>query len=570
MTAAAASQTPAADHDRQAIGLFDDSPYEFPKKQQALIPGGPGRPVQGVRQRALYGLVFVLLGLTGGFANSFVLVNSAQLQGALGASQTEIAWVGVAYVMGNASMNLLYVRFRQQFGLRVFIMLGLFAFCTVIFVHLFVVDIGSAVLIHGILGIAAAPLTVGTVFYALASLPQAHAPSGVILGLGLPQVATPLARMFSPELLALDQWRSLYLFEFGLALVCLGAVALIRLPPSQRMKGFEPLDFLTFALFSTGIGLLAAALGLGRLEWWTDKSWIGWALAGCLPLLGAALLIELNRAKPLIDVRFLTTPAMIRFVLVVLIGRLVLAEQGTLIYTLLTTLSVTNDELQHFSMLLTVAAVAGMATAAIVYNPKRGDALYLLGVVLVAVAAFIDSHSTNLTRPVELYATQMTIAFAVSFFIGPALLKGLGPVLALKGEPFIGYVVLFAILQAVGSLGAGSLLGTFQARRETANYDNIAGSITATDPLVIARLAASAASTAPTNPDAIQAQALALQTLGSSATLEANVLAYNNTFMLVAVLAALTAIYLAIELVVQRKKAAPAPAPAPAPTEKPA
>ena len=44
------------------------------------------------------------------------------------------------------------------------------------------------------------------------------------------------------DLLAIDQWRALYLFEFGLALLSFVAIALVRLPPSVREKSFEFLD----------------------------------------------------------------------------------------------------------------------------------------------------------------------------------------------------------------------------------------------------------------------------------------------------------------------------------------
>ena len=56
----------------------------------------------------------------------------------------------------------------------------------------------------------------------------------------------------------MSQWRTLYLFELGLALLSLAAVAALRLPPTTRSKAFEPLDFLTFVLFAGSTALFAA------------------------------------------------------------------------------------------------------------------------------------------------------------------------------------------------------------------------------------------------------------------------------------------------------------------------
>ena len=56
------------------------------------------------------------------------------------------------------------------------------------------------------------------------------------------RLALPLARLFSEDLLQIAEWRGLYLFELGMALICLGCVFLLKLPPGDRFKTFEKLD----------------------------------------------------------------------------------------------------------------------------------------------------------------------------------------------------------------------------------------------------------------------------------------------------------------------------------------
>jgi hypothetical protein len=58
--------------------------------------------------------------LTGALGNAVVTANLQLLQGTFAAWSTEIAWLPAVYVMTNVSINLLLVKFRQQFGLRAF------------------------------------------------------------------------------------------------------------------------------------------------------------------------------------------------------------------------------------------------------------------------------------------------------------------------------------------------------------------------------------------------------------------------------------------------------------------
>jgi MFS family permease len=530
------------------VGVFEEEPYDFGPAAQALVPGSPARPVLAPSRRVLYGVVGVLLGLSGGLNNALVTVNLPYLLGALKADASEAAWVSVAYSMTYVSMNLLLVRFRQQFGLRLFAMLALSGFCLVILVHVIAHGLGGAIMIHGFAGVATAPFTAMSVYYLMDMMPPSKAVGGVILGLGLSQIPTFLARLFSPELLAIDQWRSLYLFEFGLALLCLGSVALVRLPPSQRSKPFEPLDFVTYPLFACGAALLCAVLGMGRVDWWMDRAWLGWALCGSIVMLGVALYIEWRRANPLLDLRWLTGPDIVRLAVVVFVSKIVLSEQTVSAIGLLNTLGITNDELYLFSLILTLASIAGVVAAALLVTPDRLTGLGALAIGLVALGAFLDSHSTNLTRPEQLYASQALIAFATTLFIGPALVFGMSFVVRHGGRPLASYLVLFVVLQTVGSLAGSALLGTFQEVREKAASAELARLAPPDNPIVADRLQLGASALRPVVGDPAYRAAEGVQLLQLQASREASILAYNQTFTLVAWLAAATTLYLAFIL----------------------
>jgi MFS family permease len=545
------------------IGVLQEEPYDFAASEQAVVAGGPARPRQPGWRRGLYALLGILLGLCGGLNNALVTVNLPYLLGALQADASEAAWVSTAYSMTYVAMNLLLVRFRQQFGLRLFAILALSGFCLVIVSHVLVHGLAGAILVHGAAGIATAPFTTMSVYYLMSAMPAEKAIGGVIFGLGLSQVPTFLARLFSPELLAIDQWRSLYLFELGLALLCLGSVALLRLPASQRAKAFEPLDFLTYPLFAGGAALVCAVLGMGRIYWWTDRPWLGWALALAIVMLAAAFYIEARRRNPLLELRWLTLPDMVRFAVVVFISKIVLSEQAVSVIGLLSTLGVTNDELQLFSLILTLASIAGVVAAALLVTPERLTGIGALAIGLVAIGAFVDSHATNLTRPVELFASQALIAFATTFFIGPALLFGMSFVLRERGRPLASFLVLFVVLQTVGSLAGSALLGSFQQIREKAASAELARLAPPDNPVVAARLQAGAGALGPVIDDPALRAAEGAQILQAQASREASVLAYNQTFTLVGWLAGLTTLYLAFFIVRHWMRGEPLSAAAP-------
>ncbi|MDT1843044.1 MFS transporter, partial [Acinetobacter baumannii] len=83
----------------------------------------------------------------------------------------------------------------------------------------------------------------------------------------------------------------------------LACVIALKLPPSDRKKVFEKKDFITFFLLAPGMALVCAVLSLGRLEWWFEAPWIGWALAAAVILIVAAITFEHNRSNPLLNTK---------------------------------------------------------------------------------------------------------------------------------------------------------------------------------------------------------------------------------------------------------------------------
>ena len=83
-------------------------------------------------------------------------------------------------------------------------------------------------------GMVAAALSSLGIYYQVQAWPARHRLKALTIGITGSSLAIPLARLFSTELLQIDEWRGLYFFELGLALVSLACVIALKLPPSDR------------------------------------------------------------------------------------------------------------------------------------------------------------------------------------------------------------------------------------------------------------------------------------------------------------------------------------------------
>jgi MFS family permease len=523
--------------------VSEPAPYVFKPHERPTMPGSPANPEHPGRRRAGYFAIGCLVGITGGLGNALVTVNLNFAQGTLGLYSNESVWLTAAYFMTNVTANLLLVKYRQQFGLQPFVRYMLAAYALTTLLHLLVHGFWSSVAVRAASGIAASGLSTLTILYLMQGLSAPKRLGGVMIGISIPQLATPLARALSPHLLEWGDWHMLYWFELGLALASLAAIMSLPLPPSEREKVFERRDFLTFFLLAPGLWLLIAVLSQGRIEWWTERAWMGYALAGCVILITAALLIEHHRNNPLINTRWLGTREMARLMLIAASVRVLLSEQAFGSVGLLTTLGMLNDQMIGLNLIIVAASVAGMATAVLTFNPADVSRPISIAVILIAVAAFMDASSTNLTRPGSFYLSQALIGFASLLFLAQAMVIGIARTLLAGPKNFVSFVVLFSMSQSIGGLIGSAFLGTFQTIREKFHSHELVQSIVMTDPLVAARIRAGTGAITGVIGDPVLRGAEGTVLLAQAATREANILAYNDVFLLIGILSVLTAIW---------------------------
>jgi MFS family permease len=513
------------------------SEYEFKPHEKPAVPAGPALPDHPMPRRIAYFAVGLLISITSGLANGLLTANLPQIQGALGISPEQGGWLIAAYSMTNVCMALLLIKFRQQFGQRRFTRIMLLGFLVLMGAQAFFRNYELELVVRAASGVVGSGLATLAFFYMMQGLAPAVRMNAVIIGMGVAQIALPFATAISPVLLHNGLVQNLFLFEFGLTLLCYAAVSLLRLPPAETFVAFEPLDLLTFALFAPGMGLLCAVLVQGRIEWWSTP-WLGAALAAAIVLIAAAMLVEHFRADPLLNTRWMLGGNIVRFALVATLIRVLLSEQTYGSLGLLTAVGMSREQMVTLNAVIVAASAAGLAFG--IYVLRWRDFMWpvALAAGLIAVGAFMDSDATNLTRPASLYISQALIAFAALLFLAPIVMVGIARALARGPNHIVSFAALFGATQTVGGLMGGAGLTTLQVVREKYHSNVLAQSLTVTAPQVAARLQSLSGANSRVLGDPAIRQAEGLASLAAQVTREANILAYNDVFLVIAIAAA--------------------------------
>lgn len=515
-----------------------DRPYVFKPHEQPALPGSPYSPAHPPARRVAYAVTGVLAALTGGLGNALVSANLTYVQAWLGLYSDQVYWLVVVYVTTNVCANLVLVKVRQQFGLQPFMRWMLTAYVLVTLVHLFIEGFWSAIVVRAVSGVAAAGLSALGLLNIMQAAPASNRTPAMIIGVGIPSLAIPVARVISPALLAWDAWRMTYYFELGLALATLAAILILPLPPSVRQgRVFERMDFLTVALLFPGVACLCSVLGLGRILWWTSRPWIAFAAIAAIVLISAALLIEHYRTRPLLMTRWLRHPMMVVIASVLIVIRILASEPSFASIGLLSVLGIGVDQLESLYLWVTAASLVGIGLAALTFTPEYPGRALLIAFALTAIGAFMDAGSTSLTRPGDMVISQSLIAIGTLVAIGPLFVIGMSRMFLEGSQAFISWVVLFNATQNIGSLMGPAIFGTVQVAREKFHSSMLTEQMVLTNPLIAQTMSGSQRALGSTVTDPALRSAEGAASIAQKIAVEANVLAYNDVFMLAGMIA---------------------------------
>lgn len=472
------------------------------------------------------------MAITGGLGNALVTANLPFLQGQLALTPTQGSWLVAAYAMVNVTANLLAFKFRQQYGIRLFAEIGLGLYAALAVLHLFVGSFETTMLTRAASGFAgAACSTLGTL-YMLQALPRRFTGNLLVVGVGLSQLAVPIAWIVSPGLVDTGQWHQLYSFEAGLALCAFAAVVVLKLPPGIQVKAFEPLDFLTFALLAPAVALLVIVLAQGYTRWWLNTPWLGWALVPSIVLSTTAFIIEHYRRNPLLQTRWLASLPVLHFIVGAFLIRFLTTEQSYGVVNLMRTLGMGPDQLRPLFVVILAGVITGIAGTALTFGPKRLIPQLLMAILLLGAAAFFDQHRTSMDRPHDFYASQFLASVGAGMFMGPLIMLGISAALKQGVDHMITFLVTLSITQTLGGLAGSAVLGTFQLHREQLYSSALTSQLDPADPVVAQRLRIQQQLYVAQITDPVLRSAQGSAQLAQTTRREANVRGFNDVFTL--------------------------------------
>lgn len=487
---------------------------------------------------ALHALAAVTLGLTQGLGNQLVAANAIAIQGHFLVTANEAAWLPAAYTATSITATLLLYKVRNQYGLRLFAEAGLALFATLALLHLLISDYRLMVALRAAAGFAAAPLSTLSFLYCVQVMaPQHRLSVGLSLGVLGSQLAPPLARLIAPALLDVGGWQGMVVMEAGLALICLAIVVRLPLAPNPRAKVFDPIDGISFPMLMLGTGLLSLSLSLGRLYWWLEADWLGLCLAASVLLLAGVVAIELNRRQAMIDIRWMMQPQMILFAGVMLFARALMSEPSAITVSFFQTLGLQNSDLAGMELRIILAILAGTAVSCLIVAPPRAPAIHAASFALIALGAWLQSFATSQSRPPDFYLSQSLIAFGSGLFLPSALAWGIGWVFQTAPQNLLSFLAVFLGTNVLGGQIGSALFGSLLVLREKYHSSHIVEPLVLSNPLLAQRVQQYGAAYRAVIEDPAMRQGQGLRQLGQIATREANALAYDDLFLLVAAIA---------------------------------
>ncbi|GAA4014016.1 MFS transporter [Sphingomonas swuensis] len=525
--------------------------YIFRPHELPLIPGSPATPDHPASRRLAYLLIGVFLGLVGGAQNGFLLANTPALQGEMALTPVEAGWLSVAFYSTYACMSMLLLRMRQEYGIQPFVRYAMVGLVAANFVQLLDLGYGPELAARAVAGIAASGLSALSIYYLMQGLPPAKRIGGMVLGVGLSQVAFPLARAISPALLVDGDIGHAFQLQFALSLLALGAVTIFRLPPGQRRETIEWLDLPSILLFVTGVVALVIFLIQGRIQWW-DTPWLAIALAVAVLGLGGCLLLEANRRNPMLHVRWLSSRGILAMAITGAAVRVLVAEQSFGATGLFSALGYANEQLTGYHLALAGATVAGVLLSLVRLDPTDLNRPILFALLVIAIAAFADTRTGVMSRPSDLTWTQAAISFAAVYAMGPVLMEGMIRALVAGPGHMVSFIAIFSLSQTLGGLAGTAALSALHTIRLKTHLVDAGATLTATNPQLADGLRQASRALAPTLSDPALQQGAAAAQVAREAGREAAVLAFNDVFFVIGWLAVIAFVAVLIPWTVNR------------------
>jgi DHA2 family multidrug resistance protein len=510
----------------------------------AADAAAPARAAEGEQPVSLRDWVAVFGAILGAFmAVLDIQITNASLQyiqGGLAASIEEGSWISTAYLMAEIIIIPLTSWLAGVFSLRNYLLASCIGFLVFSILCGLSTSLSTMILWRigqGLTGGALIPTAFSIV---LTKLPKSRQPTGLALFGFTATFAPAIGPTIGGWLTINYSWHYIFYVNIIPGLVLIWAVwyGLDRQPMHlDRLRRGDWAGIVTMAL---GLGSMIAVLEEGERKDWFTTDWIRYAslvAAICIPI---AVILELTRKEPFIDLRLLGNRGLGPSSLLGLV-------LGLGLYGTVYILPVYLAQIQGYDALQIGEVVMWLGLPQLFILPliprlmRRFDTRWLVGfgLLLFAVSNLMNAYMTHDTALPQLRWPQLVRALGQPFIIVP--LSSLATATIARAQQPQASAIFNIMRNLGGSIGI-AMLATFTTIREHYHFSIIADHVTRNALSTQQRLAATAAGLAAQS-GPVLARAQAVESLRDLVRREAFVMAYADCFfvmgaaMLVSILA---------------------------------
>ncbi len=322
------------------------------------------------------------------------------ITGTFSATIAEVAALSAAYVAPCASLSLALFKIRVQYGLRPFAELSIGAFVLASCLNLFVTDFHSALVVRFVSGMAAAPLSSLGFSLHSGSLPGPEKTDGGAQhrvdwnAAGGTGGKDHLSRAHGYRRLSHALYHGAWAGADGIAANLSSAIN--RTTPHQ---GHRAAGCLHLPAIGSWAGFFCRVLHLGALLL-VVRSTVAWCSAGGQHRKSDAFRHDRTAPRqPLLDLRWIFSWPNLHLAAVLIVFRAVTAEQSSTMVGFLQQLGIQNDQMGMLFGLILLASIAGGIVCAVLMSRQYLGTAHVIALAMIAIGAFMDSQSTNLSRP---------------------------------------------------------------------------------------------------------------------------------------------------------------------------
>lgn len=268
------------------------------QQMESLVEYGPRRVI--ITLTAIFCALLEIVDTT------IVNVALTHMQGSLGATLTEVAWVITAYAIGNVIIVPMTSWLSQQFGRRNYFAASIIMFTVFSFLCGNATNIWELVIFRFLQGLGGGALLVTSQTIITESYPvEKRGMAQAIYGLGViigPTLGPPLGGYIVDNF----TWPFIFYINIPIGIVAaLLTLQYVRSPKYGEKSAAKDIDWLGIGLLALAVGSLQYVLEKGQEDDWFDSTTIVWLCITAFLGFYCFIWRELTFKNPIVDLRVL-------------------------------------------------------------------------------------------------------------------------------------------------------------------------------------------------------------------------------------------------------------------------